>query len=70
MELKEAWKNEVVVELVPQVAVDLVGEWLLVRLEVKYELEYLDVASHEVHEGQHLDVVVQGDHEKRTQDSL
>ena len=27
------------------------------QLEVRYELEYLVVASHEVHEGQHLDVL-------------
>ena len=41
VELKEVWKDEVVVELVPMVAVEVVGEWSLVQLEVRYELECL-----------------------------
>ena len=62
MELKEAWKDVVGLELVPQVAVEVVSEWSLVLLEVRYELESLGVASHEVHEGQHLYVVVPESH--------
>ena len=62
MELKKAWKGRVVVELVPQVVVEVVGGWMLVQLEVRCELECLGVASHEVHEGQHLDVAVHVDH--------
>ena len=40
------------------------------QLGVKTELECLGVASHEVREGQHLDVVVHVDHAERSQDSL
>ena len=70
VEVKEMWKDGVVVEPVPMVAVEVVGEWLLVQLEVRYELEGLggvvQLLVQESHDDPLLVVVVgHVDHERK-----
>ena len=53
------------VEGLQPVWLEVVDEKVQVRGEVRRVSKCLDVAAHEVHEGQHPDVVVHEGHEKR-----
>ena len=67
-------ENEVDIQLPVEgllpVELETVDEKVQVLDEVRQVWKRPDVAVHEVLEGQHLDVVVHVDHEKRTQDPL